>query len=61
MAILAFVPIIIVITVFLATFVALGFLILRRTRSQASRFGYTSLGVYRTRFLGHTFRLRSLT
>ena len=46
MAMLALVPVIIVLTVILATFVAVGFALLRRTRDQARRFGYTSLGAY---------------
>ncbi len=46
MTLLAFAPVIIALTMFLATFVVVGFVLLRRTRSQASRLGYTSLGAY---------------
>ncbi len=46
MAILALVPVIIVLTLTLAAFVGVGCVMLRRTRSQASRFGYPSLGAY---------------
>ena len=46
MAILALVPIIIVLVLLLATFVTVGLAILRRMRNQASHFGYTSLSAY---------------